>query len=189
MSATTVVTRASKGSALTHTEMDSNWNNLLGGLAYVGSILMWPADTPPDSKWLELDGSAIASSSYPDLFTLIGYTYGGSGATFNLPDLRGVFARGWSHGSNTDPGAATRVDRGDGTTGDNVGTKQDFMLEDHEHISEVATVGSQGGGSRIDAELIGGSSQLRILAPTTGNHGAETRPKNIALMYIIKALK
>jgi microcystin-dependent protein len=33
---------------------------------------------------------------YYDLFQIIGYTYGGSGTTFTLPDLRGKFVRGWS---------------------------------------------------------------------------------------------
>lgn len=33
---------------------------------------------------------------YYDLFEVIGYTFGGSGALFNLPDLRGKFIRGWS---------------------------------------------------------------------------------------------
>jgi phage-related tail fiber protein len=45
---------------------------------------------------------------YADLFTAIGTTFGsGDGwGTFNLPDLRGEFIRGWSHGREVDKGRA-----------------------------------------------------------------------------------
>ena len=41
----------------------------------------------PEPGWLLLNGASIATATYPLLFALIGYTYGGSGANFNLPDL------------------------------------------------------------------------------------------------------
>jgi microcystin-dependent protein len=39
--------------------------------------------------WLFCDGSSVGTSTYPNLFSAIGYSYGGSGASFTLPDLRG----------------------------------------------------------------------------------------------------
>lgn len=45
-----------------------------------------PSTTPED--FLLCDGSSYTTTNYPNLFTLIGYTYGGSGTTFNIPDLR-----------------------------------------------------------------------------------------------------
>jgi microcystin-dependent protein len=50
------------------------------------------ANLPP--SYLECDGSSLSTTAYPKLFAAIGYTHGGSGATFNIPDLRGVFIRG-----------------------------------------------------------------------------------------------
>jgi Phage Tail Collar Domain len=44
---------------------------------------------PIPAKWLRCNGNAYSTSSYPELFAVIGYTYGGSGATFNVPDLNG----------------------------------------------------------------------------------------------------
>jgi len=64
---------------------------------------------PPPIGWLVCDGSSQAASSYPDLVKAIGTTYGTGnqpGSTFNLPDLRGLFVRGYSAGQSTDPGRA-----------------------------------------------------------------------------------
>ena len=52
-----------------------------------GSCKVWPASTAPEG-WIELDGTAISRTAYPQLFTLIGTTYGvGDGSTtFNVPN-------------------------------------------------------------------------------------------------------
>lgn len=56
----------------------------------VGGSIVWygPEDTIP-SDWMREDGRSLNKNSYPDLFAVIGYTYGGSGNNFNLPDSRG----------------------------------------------------------------------------------------------------
>jgi GH18 family chitinase/microcystin-dependent protein len=78
----------------------------------VGTI-MWFATNNAlkvPANWIVCDGStksALANTSpgipnpYYDLFKVIGYTYGGSGNTFSLPDLRGKFVRGWSGSGGT----------------------------------------------------------------------------------------
>ncbi|NIV28780.1 MAG: hypothetical protein GWN58_04475, partial [Anaerolineae bacterium] len=53
-----------------------------------GFMALWPTDTPP-SGWVLCDGTSYSTASQPDLFAVVGYTYGGSGANFNVPDLRG----------------------------------------------------------------------------------------------------
>ena len=52
----------------------------------VGSITAYATTTPP-TGWLLANGASKATSTYPALFALIGYSYGGSSANFNLPDL------------------------------------------------------------------------------------------------------
>jgi microcystin-dependent protein len=56
--------------------------------------------------WLEANGAAVSRSTYAALFTAIGTLYGaGNGSTtFNLPDLRGLFPRGFDSGRGADPG-------------------------------------------------------------------------------------
>lgn len=59
----------------------------------VGSIIAHTGNISP-SGWLICDGSSYTTSNYPLLFNVIGYRYGGSGSTFNLPDLRDCLIRG-----------------------------------------------------------------------------------------------
>jgi microcystin-dependent protein len=61
----------------------------MGDGPYVGEVrLMGGADAP--DGWAPCDGQLLDPAQYPQLFQLIGTTYGGDGqATFALPDLRG----------------------------------------------------------------------------------------------------
>ena len=98
--------------------------NMAATAAYVrGHIYLWPTDTAPTGT-LECDGSAVSRVTYAALFSIISSMYGpGNGTTtFNLPDYRGAFPRGWNHGRGLDPSASSRTNRGDGTIGDHVGT-------------------------------------------------------------------
>lgn len=83
------------------------WGTLFQPNKYVppGAIMAFPTITPPDG-WLVCDGAAISRTAYPDLFALIGTTWGvGDGVTtFNKPDLRGMFLRGFDAGRGVDPG-------------------------------------------------------------------------------------
>lgn len=64
--------------------------------APAGSIMAYAASTAP-TGWLLCDGSAVSRTTYATLFTAISTTWGtGDGSTtFNLPDLRGQFLRGY----------------------------------------------------------------------------------------------
>jgi len=163
------------------------------GSAEVGEPRGFFAETPPDG-WLEADGSAVSRATYAALFAAIGVMFGnGDGSTtFNLPDLRGRFLRGWDHGAGVDPDAASRADRGDGTTGDHVGTKQAHALEEHEHKLDV---GVDTGSDQMAYKADNVSTTLNPLpnnvVATAGAHVAnvsqnETRPVNIAVMWCVK---
>jgi microcystin-dependent protein len=155
-------------------------------LAPVGSLAYWPSETPPDG-WLERDGSAISRTTYANLFAVIGTMYGsGDGSTtFNLPDDRGLFERGWAHGSSNDPDRASRTDRGDGTTGDHVGTMQASDFKSHSHSYKYAGDITTGGANGY--RVIGtGSPSVDSSAPDNIITGNETRPINRAYMPIIK---
>lgn len=72
-----------------------------------GAIQLFAMSAIP-TGWLECNGAAVSRTTYANLFAVIGTTYGaGDGSiTFNLPDMRGQFARGWDHGRGVDPGRA-----------------------------------------------------------------------------------
>jgi microcystin-dependent protein len=82
----------------------------------VGAIIWYPAPLAPTSLWMECDGrllDASITSPYYDLYDLIGTTYNQAGdpaGSFRIPDLRGVFVRGWS-GSGPNP-TPTALDPG-----------------------------------------------------------------------------
>lgn len=53
----------------------------------LGEIIMYAgSDTP--YGWLKCEGQSVPVASYPDLHAAIGYTYGGSGANFNVPNFK-----------------------------------------------------------------------------------------------------
>jgi len=56
----------------------------------IGEIVPYAGSTPPTTDWLLCDGRSLARADFPDLFTVIGITYGAvDGTHFNIPDLRG----------------------------------------------------------------------------------------------------
>lgn len=181
----------------------------------VGSIMAWPTATIP-AGCLECNGQAVSRSEYAALFAVIGTSYGnGDGSTtFNVPDYRGYFLRGHDDGEGTDPDAASRTDRGDGTTGDSVGTKQTDQLKAHTHGAGSYAANSSGAHTHnftysiagADAasdpwvyQIHGSSHGNTVTTQSSGAHthtisgtssstgGNETRPKNIYVKWIIVA--
>lgn len=151
----------------------------------IGSSIIWHTSTVP-TGFLECDGSAVAVATYAELFAIIGYTYGGSGATFNLPDLRGEFLRGWDHAAGNDPDSSTRTDRGDGTTGDNIGTKQADEYKSHYHT--MTTHEAPTGGMYTAGTVSQGYNNIQGSKDTATAGGNETRGRNVNVMFCIRAL-
>ena len=110
---------------------------------FVGMVAAFAAAPGLPAGWLLCDGQEIVRLDQANLFAFIGTTYGvGDGSlTFNLPDYRGSFLRGQDLGAAVDPDAANRTDRGDGTTGDAIGTKQTAEFESHGHDINTHTGG------------------------------------------------
>jgi microcystin-dependent protein len=86
----------------------------LGPLPYAGSSA--------PSGWLLCDGSSYSTSSYPGLFAVIGYQFGGAGNTFRVPNMVG----------NVPVGAGTGYSLGStgGAAQTNIRTNQ---LPPHDH--------------------------------------------------------
>ena len=72
-----------------------------------GTVDYFANITSPNG-FLECNGQAVSRTVYTELFSAIGTLYGvGDGSTtFNVPDLRGEFIRGWDNGRGAD---ATRA--------------------------------------------------------------------------------
>lgn len=152
----------------------------------VGEIKIWPGPTVP-SGYLLCDGASCDISSYPALAAILLdastglYAWGGSGAQFNLPDLRGVVPRGVAGTSTKDPDKASRTAiLSGGNTGNAVGSYQGDQLNSHTHTIGVYNTG---GGAVVSQGSGGLVASSQVTGATGGN---ETRMRNVYVNYIIK---
>jgi microcystin-dependent protein len=131
-----------------------------------GVVLPFAGSSAP-SGWLICQGQSLSTSAFPALFAAIGYIYGGSGSTFNLPDTRGLFLRG----------AGTNPDNINNTT--TLGARQEDMFKSHSHKSgDWYNNGENGSGI--------GYMGVNFNKDTGSTGGTETRPANLGVNYIIK---
>ncbi|HHO9826149.1 TPA: phage tail protein [Escherichia coli] len=150
-----------------------------GSALPVGVPVPWPSATPP-TGWLKCNGAVFSAEEYPELAKAY--------PTNKLPDLRGEFIRGWDDGRNVDSGRTLLSQQSDAMQ--NVtGSLFDNTMGSASSASGVFNVGS--------------SSGVKYAAPSTGNAfsyygvtldlsrsartSAETRPRNIAFNYIVRA--
>jgi microcystin-dependent protein len=177
----------------------------------VGGILWYTSDNPADLPigYEICDGASYSAlpvispgvpNPYYDLFTVIGYRYGGAGASFNVPDLQGQFIRGFDATGTIDTGRA-------------FGSNQADAFQQHNHTSPPHTHVISGGNWEVStAEVVGNDNGLYRgnrgcgyrnptdrgrfsassvavaidLEPAVAPVPDETRPKNVALLPIIK---
>ena len=162
------------------TTTDTHTSQLAGidsGVA-VGSVMAHSSLSIP-AGYMECTGAAVSRTTFADLFTAIGTTYGvGDGSTtFNIPDLRGEFIRGLDSGAGVDTG---RV----------LGTNQADDFKSHTHTgkrngTDYERNGGNQGPDYVGSGQSGTDGQTLDLVNNTG--GTETRPRNVAMVYIIKA--
>ena len=149
---------------------------------FVGMIAPFAYDGSP-TGWLDCNGASVSTSTYAELFAVIGYTWGGSGGSFNVPELRGEFLRGWSNGTGTDPGRS-------------FASAQGHALEGHAHHMQ-SYAGHYGigphnprNGAYGQNGPYGDSCRGQTLTNQPGYPSAswapETRPRNVAVKFMIK---
>jgi hypothetical protein len=201
-----------------------------------GVIYEWPAEVVP--PWgLECNGAQYPIASYPNLFNVIQnrFTTTGDGVnTFNVPDKRGAFTRGWDHGRGLDPNATTRTGNPFGNptvVGDHVGSWErsallasdllgalvvfsanpnypnndpatDKIIQTAQQFERAfgpniplrfpwlnpMSLGTGDGvisGSNTTGPILTGVTAFQAYLSSITGGGAETRPINIDMMYVI----
>ncbi|HHL4595866.1 TPA: phage tail protein [Escherichia coli] len=160
-----------------------------GSALPVGVPVPWPSATPP-TGWLKCNGAAFSAEEYPELAKVY--------PTNKLPDLRGEFIRGWDDGRGID-------------TGRSILSIQGYATEDHAHglpsrstIVTDATINFYFDESWLNSgtDIIkrGNTNDAGLPAPDYGTFktykqsvaglgaaASETRPRNIAFNYIVRA--
>ena len=132
-----------------------------GSALPVGVPVPWPSATPP-TGWLKCNGAAFSAEEYPELAKVY--------PTNKLPDLRGEFIRGWDDGRGVDSGRA-------------ILSTQSYSIQVHDHIVYFRVNGVTT-SSGVDDVMKYGDANPR---PTSSTGGNETRPRNIAFNYIVRA--
>ena len=169
-----------------------NTDDLLG-MVPSGTVLYFAGETAP-AGWLKANGAAVSRTAYAALFAAIGTTYGlGDGrSTFNLPDLRGEFIRGWDDGRGVDSPRP-------------MGSAQVDAVRQHYHgIGYISPNNDDGAfvvrnwttAEQQNLQFINGNgnSAIRTLSASSNlgttnaidESAGETRPRNVALLAIIK---
>ena len=131
----------------------------------------YTARSSAPAGWIIANGAQISRTVYSGLFGAIGTAFGnGDGSTtFTIPDLRGVFIRGLDSGRGLDVGRL-------------FGSYQNDAIGSHNHSLTFPLTNEAGSGS-----VASGSAYESDYTVSTAYYGAsETRPKNVALVPIIK---
>jgi phage-related tail fiber protein len=152
------------------------------GIVGVGSVAFFARATAP-TGWLKANGAAVSRTTYAALFAAIGTVFGaGDGSTtFNLPDLRGRFPRGWSDGHTVDAGrgfgttqeATSMLTNGVNAFSDASGSRPYVNLSDYD-----SAVNESGNRLHIDASV--DNQEAFTYSRKT------MRPTNVALLACIK---
>ncbi|EFO3561159.1 hypothetical protein DLS29_28195, partial [Escherichia coli] len=144
-----------------------------GSALPVGVPVPWPSATPPEG-WLKCNGAVFSAVEYPKLAKAY--------PTNKLPDLRSEFIRGWDDGRGIDAGRALLSIQRDEVRklelkywgpASNSSPSKTFAISDSAGGGLYTDGISQSGGGVFNAFKIPG--------------GSETRPRNIAFNYIVRA--
>ena len=140
-----------------------------GSALPVGVPVPWPSAIPP-TGWLKCNGAAFSAVEYPKLARVY--------PTNKLPDLRGEFIRGWDDGRGVDSGRALLSTQTD-----------EFKSHSHYFERTWAQTGfdTTGGYYLLAADVSGSVNQQRSDS-TNSVGGSESRPRNIAFNYIVRAV-
>lgn len=149
-----------------------------------GAIMPFATQTTPPG-WLPCDGREVLRGTYATLFATIGTAWGDGDTvtTFNVPDFRGEFIRGWDDGRGVDADrqfASYQADALQNITGTHVvshtvaATGTGAFLED----------GAEGTHT-FDSQSAAGV-RMSFDASRVARTADETRPRNIAVKYCIK---
>ncbi len=158
-----------------------------GNFSPIGTIQFWPvqepvpasyADNDPLSpgtgEWRLCDGSVVDGTIYTQLFSILGNTFGGTGAAnMQVPDIQGRVLAGRSNGTSRLTGYRQGADD---TAQGNVGGEDAHTpvlneLYPHAHTGGVTTAGDQGGtgvaaGDPTNTGISGGGNDVNITQPT-----------------------
>jgi microcystin-dependent protein len=159
----------------------------------IGSVVAYARNIAPVG-YLKCNGAAVSRTVYARLFAIIGTTFGvGNGSTtFNLPDLRGEFIRGWADDRSVDTGRAFgSAQQGSIMAIDSTGVNQIYsaVMTSVSVAANAALVAQRTG---LDFDPNGATNYPNTTSAYANGDGSGgfdygvVRPRNVALLYCIK---
>ncbi|WP_416139069.1 phage tail protein [Halomonas sp. HK25] len=155
-----------------HSKAQSNASGQPGDIKYTARA------TAP-TGWMKANGAAVSRSTYSELFAVLGTQYGdGDGFdTFNLPDLRGEFLRGWDDGRGVDGGRALGSNQNDENKRHGHGASSD-TAGSHSHTGSANNNGAHNHSASSSWE---GNHRHSQLGNGTGRGGVGQNNKDMVL--------
>ena len=156
----------------------------------IGAYLSYPSQKTIPAGFLIADGRSLKKAEYTELFDVIGYTYGGSGESFNLPNfadgkfMRSIGGNAATLGTAQQDAINTKNLQIRSITTDNVGTRYIYGTNTTSDFRGVAFTYSNT-GSDLEYKSVAGKDNADIFSST--KKADETRPYNMAIVVIIKA--
>jgi len=157
-------------------------DGLRSGYAYTPTGVVVPfagsdANKPPGG-WLVCNGASLSTSSYPNLFAVIGYEFGGSGANFSLPDLQGrtIIGVGAATSGATLTGVLAGVQGVNGgstsLTTSHLPSHRHTINHDHAPFATTDSAGSHRHNVRWRNNVMPTSGSADVLVPASTGLGA-----------------
>jgi len=162
------------------------------------------------SGYLECNGATVSRTTYAALFAVIGTQYGSTNSSnFKVPDLRGEFVRGFDNGRNADSGRSIGSSQGSQNASHNhsasatstAGAHSHALNYQRKHVEDTGTAavtdirreggdgdgGSQNFTNNTNSGFMNNATVSVSTSVSISNQGgSESRPRNVAMMYVIK---
>ena len=149
----------------------------------IGGLVAWPAKGAIPTGFVEANGQSLLTTDYPALFAVYGYTYGGSGDSFNVPNLNGYSLKGTTStalvgtpvGSDTTTLAVNNLPAHNHGIGSHTHTLDHTHGMNHGHTGSAVSAGSHV-HQYVDVKTYSTSSTGS--PPGSGGLGARTSSTN-----------
>lgn len=162
----TAVTLADTGTVTT-TMLASAVQELL---VPTGTINSFAGSSAP-TGWLLCYGQSVDTTTYATLFGVIGYAYGGSGSSFNIPDLRGRVPAGLDNMGGSDAGRLDWANTIGTASGAQTHTISTTEMPAHNHSGSTSYVGDHGHSIYNGVGFTGSSTPYAYYASGNGAIG------------------
>jgi len=144
------------------------------GAPLIGSPFPWPHAQLPNELFdsmagmvfLKYNGASFSETLYPKLARV----YPG----LKLPDMRGEFMRGWDDGRGADAGRTLL-------------SSQSHAMQQHTHTVVVPGKIADADRGSLSSEWSIDNSQSMTSSGASGNTATETRPRNVAFNFLVRA--